>query len=166
MMNDEANSDEHPVAAAAAATTTATATATVTATTTAIAITPVADIINHSRMRTSLIDKRQRDCHLSNNNNENDTNNISNGGNIVEVVVGGDVHDGCNVKNYKRIARVVTGAYGTSRSGEIKFNQWSNWVFDPFFKVMDIGWMETKTKQEGWQGNGLFLSSEATPSHS
>ena len=142
MMNDEANSDEHPVAAAAAATTTATTTTTAT-----IAITPVADIINHSRMCTNLIDRRQRDCHLSNNNNEHDTNNISNGGNIVEVVVGGDVHDGCNVKNYERVAQeVVTGAYGTSRSGEIKFDQWSNWVCDPFFKVLDIGWMELKTK--------------------
>ena len=164
-MNDEANIDEYPVAAGVAAPAIAPATATAT---TATAITPVADVINRSRMRTSLIDRRQRSYHLSTNNSYHDTTNNSIGGNIVEVgvVFGGNVHDGRNVKNYERIAHVVPGAYGTSRSGEMKFNRLSNWFVDPFFKVPDIGWMEPKTKQEGSQGNGLFLSSEASSSHS
>ena len=44
---------------------------------------------------------------------------------------------GCNFKNYKQIARKNIGAYATVQYGEIKFNRWSNWVFDPYFKVVD-----------------------------
>ena len=83
-MNDEENSDGTPVAAGVAAVATAT---------TVTAITPIADVINRSRMRTSLLDRRERGCHHPNNDNENDTTNDINGDNIVEGVVGEDEHD-------------------------------------------------------------------------
>ena len=114
-------------------------------------------------MHASLIDRRQRGYHHPNNDNDNDTTNA-------------DLLYIC--QNLKR-------TYATSRSGEIKFNRWSNWVFDPFYKVLDIGWMEpqnfkvldigwmepknlnwhqadnsrhTRAEQEGCEGDGLFVS--------
>ena len=76
MINDKENSDITPVAAGVAAVATAIATAT-----TVTAITPVAVVINRSKMRTSLVERRERRCHHPNNDNGNDTTNDINGDN-------------------------------------------------------------------------------------
>ena len=48
-------------------------------------------------------------------------------------------------KSHQERAILLFTAYAVGRSGEVKFNKFSNWVFDPRFNLTDTCWTEIKT---------------------
>ena len=47
-------------------------------------------------------------------------------------------------KCYEHRAMLLTAALSVARGGEVKFLRYSDWVYDPRFRVTDIGWSELK----------------------
>ena len=47
-------------------------------------------------------------------------------------------------RQYEYRVVILTTALSVARGGEVKFQRWSDWVYDPRFKVTDICWTEMK----------------------
>ena len=46
--------------------------------------------------------------------------------------------------NYEWRAIILTTYYANARGGEVKFNDYNTWMYDPHFKTIDIGWIDVK----------------------
>jgi hypothetical protein len=46
---------------------------------------------------------------------------------------------------YESRAMLLMAWYAVALGGEVKSNSYTDWMHDPFFKVVDIGWIDIKT---------------------
>jgi len=70
--------------------------------------------------------------------------------NIVRIMKRKSV--GENPLLYERIAQLVTSGYAVPRGGEIKFQRFSYWVYDPFFSVLIlVGRKQRRSTHTQWR---------------